>query len=34
MMWNLVKVEILMWQALEEAKKFLSISDFNLYYRL
>ena len=34
MRWNWVGAEFLMWQALENAKKFLSVSDFNLYYRL
>jgi hypothetical protein len=33
MMWNFVEVEILIWQALEKAKNFLSASGFNLYYR-
>ena len=31
MMWNFVVLGILMWQYLEEAKKFLSVSTFNLY---
>jgi hypothetical protein len=33
MMWNFVEVEILIWQALEKVKNFLSASGFNLYYR-
>ena len=32
--WKYVGVEILMWRCLEEGKKFLSASSFNLYYRL
>ena len=31
MRWNWVGAEILMWQALENAKHFLSVSGFNLY---
>jgi hypothetical protein len=31
MMWNFVELGILMWQHLEEAKKFLFVSAFNLY---
>ena len=34
MRWNWVGAEILMWQALENAKHFLSDSGFNWYYRL
>ena len=34
MRWNWVGAEFLIRQALENAKKFLSVSDFNLYYRL
>ena len=31
MRWNWVGAEILMWQALENAKHFLSVLGFNLY---
>ncbi len=33
MRWNWVGAEFLMWQALENAKNFLSASGFNLDYR-